>query len=122
MSTYRHHLDLASERFELAKIQFEEEKFHTASHLYINAVINYHNALCQKFLHKIPSHKAHSDTTYFSELRKAIGPNFQKYKDAYDFLIGYKNQSDYGTEMSENIAKQIRRKADTIKEIAEILL
>ncbi|MBI2598119.1 MAG: hypothetical protein HYW50_02895 [Candidatus Diapherotrites archaeon] len=55
MSTYKHHLDLASERFELAKNQFEEEKFQTASHLFINAVINYHNAICQKFLQKKPN-------------------------------------------------------------------
>ncbi|MFH1257222.1 MAG: hypothetical protein V1494_08105 [Candidatus Diapherotrites archaeon] len=122
MGTFKHHADLASERFQVAEEQFDEENYHTAAHLYINSAINYHNALCQKFLKQIPSHKPHSDTSYFNELRKPLGPEFQKYTAAYQFLIGYKSQADYGTELSFEIAKQIKRRARTIKEIAEALL
>ena len=122
MSTYKHHADLANERYQVAEEQFEEENYHTAAHLYINAAINYHNAICQKFLKQIPSHKQHSDTSYFDELRKPLGSELQKYMDAHKFLIGYKSQADYGTELSFNIAKQIQRRARTIKEISEALL
>ncbi|MBI4210978.1 MAG: hypothetical protein HY544_05765 [Candidatus Diapherotrites archaeon] len=106
----------------MAEEQFEGENYHTAAHLYINAAINYQNAICQKFLKQIPSHKQHSDTSYFDELRNTLGSELQKYADAYKFLVGYKSQADYGTELSFNIAKQIRRRARTIKEIAEHLL
>ena len=122
LSTYQQHLDLASERFWAAEEQYNREKFHTADHLFINAAINYHNALCQKFLSRIPSHKAHSDTSYFPELRQFLGNDLQKYRDAYEFLITYKSQADYGVGLSAGIAKQIYRRAQTIKEIAGSLL
>lgn len=122
MPIYKHHADLANERFQLAEEQFKDENFHTASHLYINASINYHNALCQKHLAKIPRHKKHSDTSYFRDLIRFIGDDFQKYKESYEFLIAHKNRADYGTELSINIAKQIMRKAKTLKEISEHLL
>lgn len=122
MSTYKQYLDLAAERFSLAEKQFQEEKFHTASHLFINSAINYHNALCQKFLEQTPRHKPHSETSYFNELQDALDPEYQKYKDAYTLLMNYKSQADYGTTVSENIAKQIQRKAIAVKQIAEALL
>lgn len=122
MAVYKHHLDLANERFQTAQEQFREEKFHTAAHLFINAAINYHNAICQKFLAKIPSHKQHSDTGYFNELREFLGPDFGKYRDAYAFLVAHKSQADYGAELSEGVAKQILRRSEKIKEIAEHLL
>ena len=122
LKEFRHHLDLASERFSAARELMDDEKEHTAAHLFINSAINYHNALCQKFLHRIPSHKQHSDTSYFPELSKFLGKDSQKYKEAYLFLIGYKSQADYGESISENTAKQIERRAAAIKEIAEVLL
>lgn len=123
MSTFKQHADLASERFHAAELLFqEEEDYHTAAHLFINAAINYHNAICQKFLKRIPSHKQHSDTSYFDALREPLGSELQKYTDSYKFLIGYKGQADYGTELSLNIARQIQRRSRTIKEIAEHLL
>ncbi|MDD5163981.1 MAG: hypothetical protein PHD95_07315 [Candidatus ainarchaeum sp.] len=96
MSTYKQHLDLASERFRLAEEQFKYEKFHTSAHLFINAAINYHNALCQKFLAKIPSHKQHSDTGYFQELSRFLGTDSARYQSAYKFLISHKSEADYG--------------------------
>ncbi len=119
MSTYRQHLDLANERFQAAVEQFAEEKYHTAAHLYINAAVNYHNALCQKFLDKIPSRKPHSDTTYFNELAGFLREDFSKYRDAYEFLMAHKSEADYGISFSFNLAKQIYRRAEIIKEIAE---
>ena len=119
MSTYKQHLDLASERFQAAQEQFKDEKVHTAAHLFINAAINYNNALCQKVLNKIPRHKAHSDTSYFQDLGEFLGDGLQKYKDSYEFLIGYKSEADYGTHLSINIAKQIYRRSTTIREIVE---
>lgn len=113
---------MASERFQAAEKQFNEEKHHTAAHLFINASINYHNALCQKFLNKIPSHKQHSDSSYFNELAKFFGKDFQKYKNSYEFLMAYKSQADYGIALSINAANQIRRNAFKIKEIAETIL
>ena len=122
MDTYKQHLDLANERFHVAEEQFNEEKFHTAAHLFINAAINYHNALCQKFLHRIPSHKQHSDTSYFAELGNFLKKDSTKYQSAYKFLISHKNEADYGEQLSIATAQQIRRRAETIKEIAETLL
>ncbi|MDO8625401.1 MAG: hypothetical protein Q7R47_04935 [Candidatus Diapherotrites archaeon] len=122
MSTHRQYLDLASERFAWAERAFGEEDVHTASHLFINAAINYHSALCQKFLQKIPRLASHADMSYFIELQRALGPGYQKYRDAYGFLTGYKGQADYGVQLSGNIAKQIQRKARALKEIAEPLL
>lgn len=122
MSVYKHHLDMASERFQVAEEQYLNENYHTAAHLYINAAINYNNAICQKFLQKIPSHKQHSDTTHFNELIRHLGKDYQKYKDAYEYLISQKSDADYGKEPSFNIAKQIQRRARTIKDIAEHLL
>lgn len=122
MSTYNQHLDLANERFQTAEGQFKEEKFHTAAHLFINAAINYHNSLCQKFLNKIPRHKPHSDTSYFRELAGFLGADFSKYQDAYEFLMSHKSEADYGVGFSLNAAKQIYRRTKTIKEIAEHLL
>jgi hypothetical protein len=113
---------LANERFEAAGEKFSEEKFHTAAHLFINAAINYHNALCQKFLAKIPSHKQHSDTSYFRELAGFLGNDSAKYQSAYKFLISHKSEADYGIQLSISTAQQIQRKAETIKEIAEALL
>lgn len=119
MNTYKQHLELAGERFLAAEREYSEGKVHTAAHLFINAAVNYHNALCQKFLSRIPSHKAHHDTSYFLELSRFLGNDFSKYRDAYEFLISHKNQSDYGVELSFNIAKQIYRRAQIIKDIAE---
>ncbi len=116
---YKQHIDLANERFQAAQDQIGKEKYHTAAHLFINATINYHNALCQKFLNKIPSRKPHSDTSYFSELSRFLGEDFQKYRDAYEFLMANKNQADYGVYFSISMIKQIERKANKIKEIAE---
>jgi len=110
---------LASERFQTAEEQLSEEKFHTAAHLFINAAINYHNAICQKFLSRIPSHKAHSDTTYFRELADFLGTDLSEYRDAYEFLMAHKGQADYGAELSSNIARQIHRRAKKIREIAQ---
>ncbi len=122
MSTYKQQLDLANERFQTAEGQFKEERFHTAAHLFINAAINYHNAICQKFLAKIPSHKQHSATSYFQDLGEFIGQDLHKYQAAYEFLMAHKSQADYGVGLSANTAKQILRRAKTIKEIAEQLL
>jgi len=119
LAVYKQHLDLASERFQAAEAQYRDEKFHTAAHLFINAAINYHNAICQKFLKRIPSHKAHSDTSYFPELSRLLGPDLSKYKDAYEFLVSNKSEADYGIGMSLNTAKQIHRRAAALKEIAE---
>ncbi len=123
MSTYKQHLDLANERFLVAEEMMRGEKEHTAAHLFINAAINYHNALCQKYLHRIPGHKAHSDASYFNELRKFLGGDLPEYREIYIFLIRYKSQADYGgTEISVATAKQIQRRAQKIREIAEPLL
>ena len=122
LGTFKQHVDLASERFQAAEEQFEEEKFHTASHLLINAAINYHNAICQKFLLKIPGRKQHSDMGYFHELSGFLGKDFEKYQDAYEFLMAHKSQADYGVGLSANTAKQILRRAATIKEITECLV
>ncbi len=122
MNTYKQHLDIANERFQVAEQQFDEEKYHTSAHLFINSVINYHNALCQKFLNKIPRNKPHQDTTYFRELEKFLGKEFKKYQNNYEFLISHKNQTDYGIELSINMAKQIQRRAKIIKEIIEYKL
>ncbi len=122
MSIYRQHADLANERFQTAEEQLNEEKFHTAAHLFINAAINYHNALCQKFLDKIPGHKAHSDTSYFQELAEFLGADFSKYRDSYEFLMAHKSEADYGVGFSFSIAKQIHRRAKTLKEISERIL
>ena len=84
MNTYKQHLNLANERFDAAEKLFEEGSEHTAAHLYINATINYHNALCQKFLKKIPSHKNHSETSYFKKLAKELGSDYKDYKRAYE--------------------------------------
>ncbi|MDO8626948.1 MAG: hypothetical protein Q7K42_00650 [Candidatus Diapherotrites archaeon] len=113
---------MAAERFKAAEEQYVEERFHTASHLFINACVNYHNAICQKFLNRIPSHKAHFDTSYFKELAGFFDKDFSKYQTAYEFLMAYKSEADYGVEFSQNIAKQIQRRANTIKEIAGRLL
>lgn len=122
LDTYKQHLDLAIERYQAATEQLEEEHFHTAAHLFVNSAINFHNALCQKFLSKIPSHKQHSDKSYFLELAKFLGNDFAKYKSAYDFLMAHKSEADYGTQLSITTAKQTRRKAATIKEIAERII
>ena len=122
MSTYRQHRDLASERFDAAERLFQEEEYHTAAHLHINAAINYHNALCQKYLKYIPSHKHHSDTGYLRELAPFIGPEFSKYQDAYEFLMAHKSGADYGVGLSMGLAEQVRRRALKIRAIAEPLL
>ena len=123
MNTFKQHFDLANERFQAAEELLGKEKYHTASHLFINSVINYHNALCQKFLNKIPSHKSHSDTTsYFNELSRFLAGDSSKYRDAYEFLMANKSQADYGVYFSSAMAKQVQRKASKIKEIAEIHL
>ncbi|MFH1663747.1 MAG: HEPN domain-containing protein [archaeon] len=123
MNTYKQHFDLANERFQAAEDLLKKEKYHTAAHLFINAAINYHNALCQKFLNKIPSHKPHSDiSSYFNELSRFLGEDSKKYRDAYEFLIANKSQADYGVYFSVSMAKQIERKANKIKEIAEMHL
>lgn len=122
LETFRQHLDLANERFELAEEQMKQEKYHTAAHLFINSAINYHNAVCQKFLNRIPSHKQHSDTSYFPELAKFLKKDLPKYCDAYKSLVSQKSRADYGTDFSSASAEQIRRRAQKIKEIAEQLL
>ena len=122
MSTYRHHLDLANERFDLAEQMFGDGKEHTAAHLYINAVINYHNAACQKFLSKIPSHKGHADASYFKNLSEFLGKDLHRYKDSYIFLVSHKGKADYGVGMSSTVASQIRSHAQKIREIIEPIL
>lgn len=122
MSTYKQHLDLANERYQTATELMQQERYHTAAHLFINSIINYHNALCQKFLNKIPSHKQHSDTSYFNELSKFLGKDLPKYRDAYEFLMAHKSQADYGVQLSITSAEQIQRRTAKIKEIAEALL
>lgn len=122
MSAYKQHLDLANERFSWAQRALDEEEHHLAAHLFINAAINYHTAVCQKFLNKIPRHKQHSDTSYFNELAPHLGEELPKYREAYEFLMKYKSEADYGTEMSLNITKQISRRAGIIREIAEAIL
>ncbi len=69
-----------------------------------------------------PAHKTHFGTSYFPELRSFLGDDFSKYQSAYEFLIAHKSLSDYGVELSFNIAKQIYRRAKTIKGIAEHIL
>ena len=122
MNTYKQHLELANERFLFALELFEDEKYHTAAHLFINAAINYHSAICQKFLNKIPRHKPHSDTGYFQELADRLDDDLPRYRTAYEFLIGHKSDADYGTEFSQGTAKQVFRRAKTVKEIAEAIL
>lgn len=122
MVAYKQHLDLAAERYHVAQLQLEDERYHTAAHLFINSAVNYHNALCQKFLNKIPRHKQHSDTTYFGELAKFLGSDFAKYRGAYEFLVAHKSEADYGVQLSAATALQIQRRASAIKEIAEALL
>lgn len=122
MGVYKQHQNLANERFLAAEEQFKEEKFQTAAHLFINAVINYHNALCQKYLNKIPSHKQHSDTSYFKELAKFIGKDSKEYRANFEFLMTCKSQADYGVGLPTTQANQIRRRACKIKEIIEQLL
>ena len=90
--------------------------------LFINATISYHNALCQKKLHKIPYHKSHDDTAYFNELQQVLGTKMGSYKDDYSFLIRHKNQADYGMELSYTLALQIKRRAEKIKQLVEPLL
>jgi len=122
LNAYKQHFDLANERFHAAETLLKKEKHHTAAHLFINSAINYHNALCQKFLNKIPSHKPHSDTSYFKELSRFLGEDFHKYRDAYEFLMANKSQADYGVYFSVGLVKQIQRRASRIKEIAEIYI
>lgn len=122
MENYKELLNLAAEKFMVAQEQFDMERYHTAAHLFINAAINYHNAVCQKFLKKIQSHRNHSDTSYFRELATYLGDDYQKYKDSYSKIIPYKGESDYGVGISMNSAELIKRHAGKIKEIAERLL
>ncbi|HIH09397.1 MAG TPA: hypothetical protein HA254_01885 [Candidatus Diapherotrites archaeon] len=122
MEGYKEHLDLASERFQVATEQYGQERYHTAAHLFINSAINYHNAICQKFLKKIPSHKAHSGTSYFHELEPYMMGDCQKYRDSYALLVSYKGVSDYGYGLSIDAARIIKRHAAKIKEIAQGLL
>lgn len=122
LSTYRQHLDLANERYQTALEQLGDEKYHTAAHLFINAAINYHNALCQKLLNKIPTHKQHSDKSYFGELSRFLGKESQRYRDAYEFLMAHKSEADYGVQLSITTAQQVQRRTRTIKEIAEQIL
>ena len=120
MNTYRQHFELAEERFLAAEELLKKEKFHTAAHLFINSAVNYHNALYQKFLNKIPSHKSHSDTSYFKELFRFLGEDFQKYRESYEFLMANKSQVDYGVYFSATTAKQVQRRANKLKEIVEV--
>ena len=122
MESYKQHLDLANERFDWAERLFSEGSENTACHLFINAAINYHNALSQKLLGKIFSHKQHSDTSYFKELSRLLGHDYQRYKSAYEFLMQYKGQADYGGGLSAGSAANIRRQAQKIREITEPLL
>ena len=122
MGAHRQHLELANERFDAAEEMTRQGKEHTAAHLYINAAINYHNALCQKYLGKIPSHKDHGDTSYFKELSRFLQEDTQKYKAAYVFLMQHKSQAEYGIGLSLSATKQIRGRASKIKEIAEPLI
>jgi len=117
LSTYKQHLDLAAERFLAGEEQYREEKFHTAAHLFINSAINYNNALCQKFLKKIPSRKSHYDN--FPELAEFLEEDRIKYQKAYEFLISHKSEADYGVDFPERLAQQVYRRANTLKEIAE---
>lgn len=122
MQTYKQHLELANERYQTATELLQQEHYHTAAHLFINSAINYHNAVCQKFLNKIPKHKSHSDTSYFNELAKFLEKDLPKYRECYEFLMAHKSQADYGVQLSIGAAEQIQRRAAKIKEIAEATL
>ncbi|VVC00506.1 Uncharacterised protein [uncultured archaeon] len=122
MGTFKEHLDLANERFDSAERLFGEGLEHTAAHLFVNAVVNYHNAACLKFLGRLPGHKQHSDVSYFKEIAKFIGEEYPPYKAAYEFLMSHKSQVDYDVGLSLSSAEQIRRRARKVREIIEPLL
>lgn len=113
------HYSVALDTFYWAEKIYKEEDYRTASLNYINAAIKFNDFLCHKYLHEIFSRKHHSDPAFIQKLQKFLGIEYDSYKSAYQFLMDYKTQTDYGTGISENIAKQIQRKARKIKEIAE---
>lgn len=119
MTLPKEHLETALERFDWAERAFKEENYHTAGHLYINAAIKFTDFLCQKYLNQTITRKSHSDTSFLNELSKFLKDNFKEFKEAYSFLMAQKSIADYGVQLSENISKQIQRKAHKIKEIAE---
>ncbi|GEM_PF-1989691 len=119
MSLPKEHFGIASERFDWAERAYEEENYHTAGHLYINAAIKFTDFLCQKYLGKVTTRKSHADTSFFKDLSKFLKDNSHEFKEAYSFLMAQKSIADYGVELSENTCKQIQRKTNKIKEIAE---
>lgn len=115
----KEHYNIALEAFNWAEKIYNEEDYHTASLNYINATIKFNDFLCHKYLHEIFSRKHHSDITFIKNLEKFLKVDYTSYKTAYEFLMDHKNQADYGIGVSENVAKQIQRKARQIKEITE---
>ena len=111
--------EIAVQRFNYAQEIYLEEDYHTAAHLFINSAILFTNFLFQKFLNRIPGRKQHSDLTLIESLKKFLSKDFNQYKSLYLFLMSHKSAADYGISFSENSAKQIKRKAEQLKEIAE---
>jgi len=116
----KEHLEIALERFDWAERAFQEENYHTAGHLYINAAIKFADFLSQKYLDQITTRKSHSDITFLSDLSKFLKEDSKTFKEAYSYLMSQKTIADYGVTLSENMAKQIQRRATKIKEIAEL--
>ena len=119
MTLPKEHFDIALERFDWAERAYKEENFHTAGHLYINTAIKFTDFLCQKYLNTVTTRKSHADTTFLKDLSKFIKGLAHEFKEAYSFLMAQKSIADYGVELSENTCKQIKRKTNKIKEIAE---
>lgn len=119
MPESKEHYNVAIDTFHWAEKIYADEDYRTASLNYINAAIKFNDFLCHKYLHEIFSRKQHSDVSFVQNLQKYLKSDYANYKAAYQFLMDHKNQSDYGTGISENVAKQIQRKARQIKEITE---
>lgn len=115
----KEHYNVALEAFYWAEKMYADEDYRTASLNYINAVIKFNDFLCHKYLHEIFSRKHHSDASFIQNLQKYLKNDYTSYKAAYQFLMDHKSQADYGTGISESVAKQVQRKARQIKEITE---
>jgi len=116
----KEHFGIASERFDWAERAYDEENFHTAGHLYINAAIKFADFLSQKYMNKVTTRKSHADTTFLKDLSKFLKESSGEFKEAYSFLMAQKSIADYGVELSANTCRQIQRKAGKIKGIAEM--
>lgn len=119
MTLPREHFEIALERFDWAERAFQEENYHTAGHLYINAAIKFTDFLCQKYLNQVMTRKSHFDASFLNDLSKILKGDFKEFKEAYSFLMAQKSIADYGVQLSETVSKQIQRKARKIKEIVE---